>query len=202
MENKKILIKAGIISRILVTTFLLSLLLMLAQVFILQISASFIPQTYTSLNQIPQDQNQPMDRQYRIQNSARLFLPDGTIHLAITDNQSSQDLHTIIYDLNDNLVWQGSHIELPEKYLKWSQTEWNHLSKYVLLSRNAVYPDLRKSILIPIMKGMKLENLWRYEDSGGCFAGYDTKGNRIGYIGSKGFTEEKSQVQFLEQPKG
>jgi len=201
MEKKTILIKAGFISRIFMITFMLLLILTFVQLSILEISGLF-PVMHTSSNHVQQAQNHPLDRQYRIERSGKLFLPDGTIHLAYTDYQLPYDQRKMIYDLNDNLVWQGNEDELPGNYLKWPQTREYQLNVYILRRRNNIYPDPRRNILVPVTKGLNLESLWRYEDSGGYFAGFDTKGKRIGYVGSEGFAQEISQVKSLEQPKG
>ena len=200
MNNKTILIKAGFLSRILMITFILLLILTFVQFVILETSAS-LPIMNRSSNQ-SQAQTQISDRQERIQNSIRLFLPDGTIHLAYTDYRLPQNRRTMIYDLNDTLVWEGKENELPENYLKWAETFEYQLSIYNLELRNNIYPDTRRNIIVPVNDGMNLQSLWRYEDSGGYFKGFDTKGNSIGYIGSQGFTNEKSQAKSLGEPKG
>ena len=146
-------------------------------------------------------------RQQRISSSSRLFLPDGTIHLAYRTNKPSvvlepENEQTQIYDINDNLIWQGSGDKLPEKYLKWPATPRQFSNTYYTLrSRNNIFPDSRRTIVVPVQQGKDVESLWRYENSGRYFTGFDMNGKRIGYFGSAGFAKEKSQIKPFEEPE-
>jgi hypothetical protein len=184
--------------------FMITLLLLFVLAFIQAITAGIIQTFYTterSSNQAQQSQTKALDRQERINRSSRLFLPDGTVHLEYRDNQLPKDQQMFIYDTNDNLIWQGSEDKLPETYLKWTGTTNNYGSTTYLHYLNGIYPDSRKSLVIPIFIGNDIESFWRYEKSGGYFTGFDKNGNCIGYLGSAGFVLEKSQIKPLEDPK-
>lgn len=200
MPRQELLKKTSHCCRAFMITLLLSLTLIFIQTCILEASGFFLIRKDFSYRQ-PQSRTKPLDRQQRIERSLRMFLPDGTVHLAYSEYQLPNNLRAQIYDLNDNLLWQGKEEELPEKYLKWPGTSSDHLHTYTLHRLHATYPDPRRSIIVPVPGGKDLESLWRYEDSGGYFAGFDLDGNRIGFFSSAGFAGEKSQIKPLEQPK-
>lgn len=192
-----------IISRgfqVFMVTILLLLVLAFIQVFILDISQNFLTEKNYSY-QARQSSKEPLDRIQRINRSYRLFLPDGTVHLEYRDYQLPENERARIYDTNDNLIWQGKEDNLPDKYLKWPDTSGRYLNTYSLRQYRAIYPDPRRSIVIPVLNGRDIESLWRYEISGEYFTRFDKDGNRLGYCGSNGFVQEQTQVKPLEQPE-
>ena len=200
MSRQELLKKINHCCRVFMITLLLLVALIFIQSCIVEASGFFFIRKAFSYRE-PQSQTKPLDRQKRIERSLRMFLPDGTVHLAYTEYQLPENLRARIYDLNDNLLWQGKEEELPEKYLKWPGNSSHHLHTYTLRSRHAIYPDPRRSIIVPVPRGKEIQSLWRYEDSGGYFAGFELDGNRIGFFGSAGFTSEKSRIKPLELPK-
>ena len=200
MRRQDLLKKTSYCCRVFMITLLLLLALIFIQSCILEASGLFLIRKDFSYRE-SQSQAKPLDRQWRIERSFRLFLPDGTVHLVYSERQSPEDLRVRIYDLNDNLLWQGKEEELPEKYLKWPGMSGRYLNSYTLRSRRAIYPDPRKSIVVPVPGGKDIQSLWRYEDSGGYFSGFDIDGNRIGFFSAAGFSREKSRIKPLEQPK-
>ena len=181
-------------------TLLLSVTLIFIQSCIVEASRYFLLPKNPSY-QVQQSQKEPSDQQRRIERSVRMYLPDGTVYLAYSDHQLPENQRAQIYDLNDNLLWQGKEKELPEKYLKWPGMPGHYFATYTLHSRHVIYPDPRRSIIVPVSAGKDIESLWRYEDSGGYFDGFDLDGNLIGFFGSSGFAEKKSQIKPLEQPE-
>jgi len=200
MRRLKLLYKISHCSRVFMITLLLLLVLVFIQTFALEIYRTFYVYNKKSSYQVQQSEKEPLDRQQRVSRSERLFLPDGTVHLMYRDRQLPENERALIYDTNDSLIWQGNEDELPDSYLKWPDTPRRYLSTYSLSGYQAIYPDSRRSILVPVLNGRDIESLWRYESSGGYFAGFDKDGNRIGYCGSSGFVQEKSQTKPLEQP--
>jgi len=131
-----------------------------------------------------------------------LFLPDGTVHLGYIDYSLPQEQQYMIYDLNDNLLWQGKDIALPDKYLKWSNSTRYSMNYDYMISRiDSVYPEPRKSVIVPVLNDRQILVLWRYNYIKGYFEGFDKNGNIIGYCGSDGFTKEKSQLKPLEKAR-
>ncbi len=198
MHRQELLYKIGHCSRVFMTTLLLLLVLVFIQAFALEIFRTFYIYKKSSY-QVQQSEKEPLDRRERISRSERLFLLDGTVHLMYRDRQLPENESALIYDTNDNLIWQGDPDELPESYLKWPPVRY--INTYSLRTYRAIYPDSRRSIVVPLLNGREIESLWRYEISGGYFVGFDKDGNRIGYCGSSGFVQEKSQTKPLEQPE-
>ena len=200
MRRQELLKKTSHCCRFFMITLLLLLALIFIQNCILEASGLFLTRKDFSYRK-PQSQTKHLDRQWRIERSFRLFLPDGTMHLLYSERQSPENLRVRIYDLNDNLLWQGNEEELPEKYLKWPGMSRRYLNSYTLRGRHAIYPDPRRSIIVPVPGGKDIQSLWRYEDSGGYFSGFDIDGKRIGFFSAAGFAQEKSRIEPLEQPK-
>jgi hypothetical protein len=200
MPRQELLKKISYCCRVFMITLLLLLALIFIQFCAVEASGLFLTRKDFSYR-AEQSQKKPLGRQQRIERSFRMFLPDGTVHLAYSDRQLPDNLRAQIYDLNDNLLWQGNEEELPEKYLKWPGYSGHHLHSYALSRLHAIYPDPRRSMVVPIPRGKDIESLWRYEDSGGYFAGFDLDGNRIGFFGPAGFAREMSRIKLLEQPK-
>ncbi len=199
MRRQKLIQKISRGSRIFMVTLLLLLVLVFIQSFALEMSRTFFIEKKSS-NQTRQSASESLDRTERINRSGRLFLPDGTVHLAYRDYQLPENERVRIYDTNDNLIWQGKEDDLPDSYLKWSDTPGRYFNIYSLRRYQAIYPAPRRSIVVPVLNGIDIESFWRYEISGGYFTGFDTDGNRIGYCGSSGFAQEQSRIKPLDQP--
>jgi hypothetical protein len=200
MRRQELMKQINRCCRVFMITLLLLVTLIFIQSCIVEASGFFFIRKDFSYREL-QSRTKPLDRQRRIELGVRIFLPDGTVHLAHSEYQLPENLRAQIYDLNDNLLWQGREEELPEKYLKWPGSSGHHLHTYTLRRRHGIYPDPRRSIVVPLPRGKDIESLWRYEDSGGYFAGFDLDGNRIGFFGSAGYAKEKSRIKPLEQPK-
>ncbi len=199
MRRQELLYKIGHCSRAFMTTLMLLLVLIFIQSLAFEIFRTFYIYR-KSTQEAQQSVKEPLDRQERIGRSEKLFLPDGTVHLMYRDRQLPENERALIYDINDSLIWQGNEDELPNSYLKWPDTPGRYLNTYSLRGYREIYPDSRRSIVVPLLNGRDIESLWRYESSGGYFAGFDKDGNRIGYCGSSSFVQEKSQTKPLEQP--
>ena len=118
MPRQEFLKKTSYCCRVFMITLLLLVALIFIQSCVVEASGFFFIRKDFSYRE-SQSQAKPLDRQRRIERSFRLFLPDGTMHLVYSERQSPENLRVRIYDLNDNLLWQGEEEELPEKYLKW-----------------------------------------------------------------------------------
>jgi len=197
MRRQELLYKTGHCCRVFMITLLLLLVLVFIQTFTLEIYRTFYVYNRKPSYQVQRTETKSLDRS----RSNRLFLPDGTTHLGYIDYQLPEDQRAQIYDTNDTLIWQGKDDELPERYLKWPGFGLGrYYNTYSLRLYRAIYPDPRRSIVIPVLNGREIESLWRFEVSGGYFAGFDKDGNRIGYCGSAGFVQEQSRIKPLGQP--
>ena len=197
MSQQKYIEFTGKCSRVLMLTFLLLLSLLIIQLFTLEIIREFFIYNRTS-NQSREAQQEPIDHQKLIESSGKLFLPDGTVNLVYRDYKLPEDQQCMIYDLNDNLLWQGKDNTYPDKYLRWSDSTQSSMNYDYLLTRsNSIYPESRRSIIVPVLNDRQILSLWRYNNIKGYFEGFNKNGNIIGYCGSNGFTKEKLQVKPL-----
>ena len=197
MQSRKYIEIPGKVCRVLMVTFLLCLMLMIVQAITLEMTRTMFTDNRTT-NQNQEVQQEPIDHQELVENSRRLFLHDGTVHLAYRNNSQYEEQQLKIYDTNDNLLWQGKDSDLPDKYLKWSNTtQYYRNYNYYMYIRNAVYPGPRRSVIIPVLNRSEIINMWRYDYLKEYFEGYDKDGNIIAYCGSNGFTREKSEIKPL-----
>ncbi|MBN2590841.1 MAG: zinc ribbon domain-containing protein [Sedimentisphaerales bacterium] len=199
MQSKKYIEIAGKFSRVLMLTFLLSLSLFIIQLFTIGIIGSFFIYN-TSPNQNQEKQQEPIDHQKLIESSGKIFLPDGSVNLAYTNYSLPEDQQCKIYDLNDNLLWQGKGNALPDKYLKWvNSTQYYMNYDYLTNQFDSMFPDSRRSFVVSVLNNREIINLWRYNYIGEYFEGFDKNGSLIAYCGSNGFTKEKSQIKPLKK---
>jgi len=57
-------------------------------------------------------------------------------------------------------------------------------------------PEFSRKLVVPVTNDeRKIVQIWRYEPGPDYFIGYDWKGRKIGYVGSNGFTEAKSEAE-------
>ena len=141
----------------------------------------------------------------RIRNSSKQFLPDGTIHLVhnlgYTLGRMDIPAKEQIYDVNDNLLWEGPAKDSPYKYLSWP-TRNNR--RYTIMERfngrqmkqmQMIMPEFSQTLEIFVSSGEKIIQIWRYHPAKDYFIGYGSNGKKVGYIGSTGFTDSESKVK-------
>jgi hypothetical protein len=183
----------------------MTVLIVLIAVSILQSICIQIEQTYTRKKRFTTEENpeaelsQEERRQDRIRRSVKEFLPDGTIHLIYRlEHISDQKYQEQIYDSNDNLLWEGPSDKKPYEYLSWDRQLQGSREAFTELDMKrtqTITPGFSRYIEIPVGLDGKIEQIWRYNPGAQYFKGYDTRGRKIGYIGSNGFTESKSKVK-------
>ena len=162
MRRQKYIELTGKCCRVLMLTFLLSLSLLIIQLFTLEIINEFFIYNRSS-SQSQEAQQEPVDHQELIENSGKLFLPDGTVHLLYRNTELAQNQQMQIYDLNDNLLWEGDDNALPDKYLKWSNSIRYSMNYDYMIDRiGSVYPDPRRSVIVPVLNNRDIISLWRY----------------------------------------
>ena len=107
--------------KIFMTVLIVLLAVSILQGIILQIERTFRPSATTK----PEAElTQEEKRLNRIRNSAKKFLADGTIHLIHkprrTPTRIDEPEIEQIYDVNDNLLWEGPSNRRPYRYLSWA----------------------------------------------------------------------------------
>jgi hypothetical protein len=140
----------------------------------------------------------------RIQHSGKEFLPDGIVHLLSTSRYVvpggfSRDRTGLgIYDVNGNLLWEGPPNEKPYEYLAWA---WEPVDYYDpstdarIVKMQLIDPEFSCTLEIPVNSQQITEEIWRYEPAREVFIGYRFRGNRIGYAGSTGFVNLRSEAR-------
>jgi len=190
-----------------------TLLILLLSVFIVQMVALGIEMVITIhrtnewTTHIP---NEPKELtiQEKINRSDKECLPDGTILLVYNNyNRTKGGTVTQIYDVNNNLIWEGTmtydennkqiwkginDAPMPSKgYLRWNSNyedrgyqsaEWFQKIK----------PDFSETLAF---KSNSDKEVWRYDFYEGCFTGYTYDREIIGYIGLNGFVKNKAEIK-------
>ncbi len=150
----------------------------------------------------------------RIRNSAKEFLPDGTIHLVykpgrkryIYDSgdwqrEMNAQEKVEIYDANDNLLWDGPIKDRPYKYLSWAEPPSPHrdaIDERRLKETLMITPEFSQALETPVFNSEKeVMQVWRYKPAKEHFVGYNTAGEKIGYISAAGFTNSKTGAEPL-----
>ena len=126
--------------------------------------------------------------------SKKEFLPDGTI-FHVKQKNNKKDLK--IYDKNVNMVWEGTQKNNPYDFIAFPDTirdsrRYNTLHRY-----KTITPELSRSIQIPVRTENKTLQIWRYSWNKGYFEGFASDGQKLGYLGSSGFTQTRSDATSL-----
>ncbi len=194
-------------SKIFMTVLIVLIAVSILQGIILEIERTFAQAKQRPATTKPEAElTQEEKRLERIRNSAKEFLPDGTIHLIyklgripgrMDEYETAQ-----IYDANDNLLWEGpSNKKRPYEYLLfWAKRIRGHRDGFTqqqMKQIQMITPGFSRNIEIPVGSDDKIEQIWRYHPGAEYFKGYNTKGGKIGYAGSTGFTDSKSKAKPL-----
>ena len=141
----------------------------------------------------------------KIIDSSRGFLPDGTIHfLYCPETESGMGMPGMpgtfgqqkveIYDTKLNKVWSGLEIDSPYEYM-WTGT--NYSEKYDRLNNyKIITPEFSRRMVVVVADGEIRKEHWRFHSSG-YFTGYNSKGDKIGYIGANGYSETRKDIKCL-----
>ncbi len=140
----------------------------------------------------------------RIRDSAKEFLPDGSIHLIYRPERTPgrvDETETVqIYNANDNLLWEGPRNKSPYQHLSWAKQISSYNEGFTQQRAKNIQmftPEFSQTLEIPVQSDEKTIQIWRYHPAVEFFIGYDISGTKIGYISSKGFTDSKSKVKPL-----
>ncbi len=177
-----------------ITVLILLLVICFLQLIVYQVGTLFIYKSYES--------TVTEDPDWRIPRANKNFLPDGTIHLVHTPGKPvgrGEYRQDRIYDVNDNLLWEGIRKDMPYEYLSWAGTSNTFFRRGQIRNLQRISPDLSRMLEIPVSSQERTEEVWRYEPELTLFVGYEIGGDRIGYIGSAGFTKSQSQAKAFGQ---
>ncbi len=190
-------------AEIFTTALILLLALLIVQGIIISTEDIFTRTKYTPATMKPEAElTQEEKRISRIRNSAKEFLPDRTIHLVYapkrTPGQVDGSEMVQIYDINDNPLWEGPRNRKPYEYLSWSEQLREYrvgFTQQRMKQLQMITPEFSRTLEIPVQSEEKTIQIWRYNLAKDYLAGYDNEGNKIGYIGSTGFTGSKSNAK-------
>lgn len=200
MKNNLILKHVSNTSRIFMTLLIILLLFAIVQVIIVEISRTFVMSKYWVSQQASQ---KPVEDEItRIKKSSKHFMPDGTVHQLVYEKSSYRyddaEKKVQIYDVNDNLIWQGLKEEIPYQYLSWRErlrARSDTFDEQQMHRTLTVTPGLSGSIEFPVRQNDEIEIIWRYIPDKEYFVAYDTQGGITGYIGASRFADTKSNVK-------
>jgi len=140
----------------------------------------------------------------RIRYSGKKILPDGTIHLIYRPERKpgrvDEPEMVQIYDVNDNLLWEGPSTRNPYRYLTWAgrlNSYRRDFTQQRMRQLQMITPELSRTLEVPVQSEQQVIQIWRYNPAKNYFIGYDTDGKKIGYIGSTGFTNSIIETKSL-----
>jgi len=144
------------------------------------------------------------ERLWRIKNMQKRFLEDGNLHLihvieAEQEYQQREERQIEVYDVKENLLWSGKYEDNPYSYLRYPEYfdgRGKGINRTYMQEMQMLTGSISRKLVVPVV-GAKRRILqrWRYELGGDYFVGFNSEGGKIGYAGSNGFTETKSEVK-------
>ena len=192
-------------SKVFMTVLIVLLAVSILQGIIIQTERTFAHAKQRPATTKPEAElTQEEKRLNRIRNSAKYFLADGTIHLIYklgsTPGRMNESETAQIYDANDNLLWEGpGNKKRPYEYLlfwaKQIRVNRDGFTQQQMKRIQMITPGFSRNIEIPVGSDDKIKQIWRYHPGAQYFKGYNTKGGKIGYAGSTGFTDSKTKVK-------
>jgi len=188
-------------AKVFVTIFIILAALTILQTIAVATASLFTARMQEPAQGIAQEPSEQEIKLRRIRNSARECLPDGTIHLVTDSNRNrhsgnEETGHRQVRDINDKLLWEGPAKECPYDYISWGfESLGSRFGPRNVLRLKSISPDWVRTIEIPVRTGKVTRQVWRFLPGAECFAGYEIRGPRIGYIGANGFSESRSQTK-------
>jgi hypothetical protein len=139
------------------------------------------------------------DPNQRIADSEKKFLPDGTVHLVAPAfkypfSVEEQYTKSLIYDINDNLLWEGIFKDAPYKYLRLEEPSEITFGIENMIELKSYDMEFSRVLEVPVDLSKDTEEVWRYDQSAEVFIGYRLRGNPIGYLGRDGYAENPAQA--------
>jgi len=188
-------------AKVFATVLILLIALAVVQIFIIEVHGIF---AYAGIRSAAREQKKqlsgPEERTERIQRSAKEFLLDGSIHLIHTAREPGDSRSQVahIYDVNDNLLWEGPTEDQPYEYLSWAEQIHRFQEGFTLRKMKQIQmitPEFSQTLEIPVGPRQQIRQVWRYSPASDLFVGYGSNGEKIGYAGSTGFTDSKSKAK-------
>ncbi len=186
-------------AKIFMTVFIVLIAVSILQGIILEIEYTF---RFLATTQPKAELTQEKKRLKKIRNSAKVFLPDGTIHLVHkprrTPGRMDESEIEQIYDANDDLLWEGPIEDQPYEYLSWAEQIHRYHEGFTNLRMKQIQmitPEFSQTLEIPVGPRQQIRQVWRYSPASDLFVGYGSNGEKIGYAGSTGFTDSKSKAE-------
>jgi hypothetical protein len=184
----------------------MTIFILLLALFILQTIAVEIVQSFGKHPQAvqqPQPQYSEEDQKlWKIANSDKQFLPDGTIHLIhrpqYAPGRSDKTGVEQIFDVNNNLLWQGPAKHRPYKYLSWAPSRNSDpFLRWQMRYLQMILTETSRFLEIPVKTKDEILQIWRYIPDRSIFGGYGKNGTRISYLGSTGFVTSSPAAKPL-----
>ena len=140
------------------------------------------------------------ERNQRIADSEKKFLPDGTVHLVAPAfkypfSVEEQYTKSLIYDINDNLLWEGIFKDAPYKYLRLENPLETTFVVDNMRELRSFYMEFSRVLEVPADLYKETKEVWRYDQSAEVFIGYRLREVLIGYIGSDGYAESPAKAK-------
>ncbi|MFA6186284.1 MAG: hypothetical protein WC770_03600 [Phycisphaerae bacterium] len=164
-------------------------ILLCTLVFIIVFLEAISAQIFLSLTQ-QHNSPKPRSRQWDIHDSGKEFMPDGRVLLVRDEGQIIK-----IYDVNYTKLWEGKKTDRPKEYksLDWRQSFRSNIGWQNFIEAQRITPAMSKALEIPIRQDKKIREIWRYLPDDDIFVGYEFKGEKIGYIGTNGFSQSRTE---------
>jgi hypothetical protein len=188
-------------AKVFATALILLIAVPAVQGIIIEVHRMFAVARRSSVAREPKKQlSETEERAERIRRSATKFLPNGSIHLIHTVREPGDYMSQVahIYDVNDNLLWEGPLEDQPYEYLSWAEQVPRYHEGFTLQRMRQIQtmtPEFSRTLEIPVGPRRQIRQFWRYSPASDLFAGYGSNGEKIGYAGSTGFTDSKSKAK-------
>lgn len=199
MTLKNIMKYIAIPSKILTTTVIILFAMFIVQIVTVEMNNMINAKGWRQASKLavkePKREFTEEEKKLGIMTSSRKeFLPDGTIFY-VKQKHNKKDFK--IYDKDVNMVWQGAPKNNPYDFIAFPDTirdshRYNNIKRY-----KTITPALSRSIQAPVRTEEKTLQIWRYNWDKGYFEGFDPEGKIIGYLGSAGFTQIRSDATPL-----
>jgi len=192
-------------ARVFMTIFIVLIGVIFLQVIVVEIVRMLPRAERATTPEEPEEElSEEEKRLERIRYSTKECLPDGTIHLVHHlgrrfYGQWDESDKEQIYDVNDNLLWEGPGNKRPYEYLSWSKQLRGSYREGFTQQRmrqiQMITPELSQTLEIPVRLQGKTVETWRYVPWKDCFVGYKAGGEKTAYAGATGFVDSKSEVR-------
>ena len=195
-----------------IKTFCILLVLMFL-VGILQIIICEISWEFSREHTVPvaenTEQSEQEKEQWEISNSRKEFAPDGTVYLVTNAFGPNVmiDKTFIVRDRDNNILFQGKEEDNPYSFIQWSPKNKNRRYGYYenvnqrqLDELNLIGGEFSRNFVIPMVNIYnKRVGHWFFDIDKQIFKYYSIDGQTDGYLGTNGYTVNKSDALTFEE---